>query len=301
MEDRIRPASEDARGGALIALAVVLAITVGWWALALWPAGAVEPEWLARTRAACFGAVHGGLPDAGGWILLVGEPLGMLMMIALVFGRSLGRDLRWLRSHRVARLVCLTLGSIAVAAPLLLVIRATGVWAAATARPSASFTAPRRVDRPAPEVVLVDQDGRAVNLARPDGRPTLLTFAFGHCATVCPAIVAQLRTARREAGMRQLPIVIVTLDPWRDTPDRLPTLAEHWALGKGDRVLSGEIADVNRALDELGVGRRRNDTNGDIDHAATVMMLDGGGRVAWRVDGGLREVEALLRQFGSWL
>ena len=35
---------------ALGALAVILGVTAAWWALALWPAGDVEPEWLARGK-----------------------------------------------------------------------------------------------------------------------------------------------------------------------------------------------------------------------------------------------------------
>jgi len=78
-----------ARGAlALGALATILAITAAWWALALWPlAGA--PAWLARTREVCFGAAPGGLPDAGGWILLIGEPVGLVTVLAVVWGGAL--------------------------------------------------------------------------------------------------------------------------------------------------------------------------------------------------------------------
>ena len=64
------------RGVALAALGVIVLVTVAWWALALYPAGAATPEWVARTRLVCFGAMPGGLPSAGGWVLLVGEPWG---------------------------------------------------------------------------------------------------------------------------------------------------------------------------------------------------------------------------------
>ena len=91
-----------------------------------------------------------------------------------------------------------------------------------------------------------------------------------------------------------VPIVVVTLDPWRDTPERLPTLIEHWELRVTDRLLSGRVADVEQVLDQLGIGRRRNEVTGDIDHAATVMILDGTGRITWRVDGGAFRVADLL-------
>lgn len=268
-------------------------ITAAWWALALWPAGSVEPEWLARTRAACFGSARGGLPDAGGWILLVGEPLGMLVALRILFGDRLRREQRWLATYRAWRvglsggLALLTLGIAVVGA------RSTGLWAAGRERAEADWRV-SRVDRDAPAVTLVDQAGRRTTFADFRGRSVLVTFAFGHCSTVCPAMVNDLRAARRGTGPRNIPIIVVTLDPWRDTPDRLSTLALEWGLEADDRVLSGSIADVERALDALGIGRRRIEQNGDIEHGGAAMILDARGRIAWRLDGSSRGTTALV-------
>lgn len=87
-----------ARGGVAAAtLGVILAITIAWWALALWPGGSQAPDWLLRTRLACFGASGDALPNAGGWVLLIGEPLGMLAVLQAVWGDALARDLAALR------------------------------------------------------------------------------------------------------------------------------------------------------------------------------------------------------------
>ncbi|MGE5100526.1 MAG: SCO family protein, partial [Deltaproteobacteria bacterium] len=102
------------------------------------------------------------------------------------------------------------------------------------------------------------------------------------------------RAARRTGNRSDVPLVIVTLDPWRDTPDRLPTLAQHWGLGPRDHVLSGGLGEVEAALDSLGIGRRRDDVTGDIDHATTTLILDERGRIAWRIDGSAFGVADLL-------
>jgi hypothetical protein len=39
------------------------------------------------TRAVCFGAARDELPNAGGWVLLVGQPLGMLGILLTAWGR----------------------------------------------------------------------------------------------------------------------------------------------------------------------------------------------------------------------
>jgi len=277
-------------------LLLVLVITAAWWALALWPAGASEPEWLLRTRAACFGSTAGGLPDAGGWVLLIGEPLGMLGVLVVVWGRTLRSDVERVR---VVRRWWLAAGSIAAAALVMVAslgVHATRVWARGNPAGVRGPGVPTRLDFSPPATALVDQHGARASLADLGGRPALLTVAFGHCATVCPTVVNDLSHARRTTGRADVQLVVVTLDPWRDTPDRLSSLGAHWELGAGDRVLSGSVANVEQVLDSLGIGRRRNETTGDIEHGSTVMLINSRGRVEWRIDGGWNRVSELLRR-----
>jgi len=279
---------------ALITLAAIVAITTAWWMLALWPAGAVEPEWLSRTRAACFGAAPGGWPDPAGWILLIGEPAGLTAAFIAIWGRSLQSELQRLRTDRVWRMVG---GSLAVAVMVAFgalgwrATRAYGQTRAAVGRGAGVRT---RLDVDAPRITLIDQAGRRVSFADFRGQTVLLTFAFGHCTTVCPTIVRDLVAARHAAQRPDISLVIVTLDPWRDTPDRLPYLATHWELAPGDRVMSGSVLEVESALTALGIGRTRNESTGAVEHGATVMLLNERGKLAWRLDGWSGAVGDLL-------
>ncbi|MBK9549954.1 MAG: SCO family protein [Gemmatimonadetes bacterium] len=133
-----------------------------------------------------------------------------------------------------------------------------------------------------------------VTVAAASGGPALLTFAFGHCTTICETIVHDVRAARAAAGKAEVPLPVITLDPWRDTPSQLPSLAAHWRLEPQDRVLSGTVAEVESLLDQLGVTRQRNETTGDIVHVGTVMALDDRGHVVSRLDGGWGRVPQLL-------
>jgi len=281
-------------GAASLALLLILAITAGWWALALWPAGSVEPAWLLRTRAACFGSAPGGLPDAGGWILLIGEPIGMLGVLLAVWGEALQDDLRRIGADRRGRLALTGIGVVCLVGIAGLGQRlAFAAGVGATRHPVASGT-PKAVDIDASAFVLADQHGRRAALADVQGRPVLLTFAFGHCTTVCPTIVHDIRAARVAANRPEVPLLIISLDPWRDTPASLPSLASGWALGPGDRVLSGNVEEVEGTLDALGIVRRRDLSTGDISHPGTVMVLDERGHVVWRLDGGWGRLTRLL-------
>ncbi len=140
------------------------------------------------------------------------------------------------------------------------------------------------VDRPAPVLALTDQKGQPIRLTDFIGRPVLVTFAFAHCTTVCPAQVQGVLTARRRSAADdaadEAPVsLIVTVDPWRDTPSRLPAIAEGWKLETNEHVLSGPIADVQATLAAWRVRTERDTLTGDVGHPATVYLIGRDGRI----------------------
>jgi cytochrome oxidase Cu insertion factor (SCO1/SenC/PrrC family) len=139
----------------------------------------------------------------------------------------------------------------------------------------------------------VDQHGVSIVLADVT-QPSIVTVAFSHCETVCPTTVRHIMSARIAAGRDSMPLFIVTVDPWRDTVERLPTIARSWALAATDHVLSGDVSAVERTLDVLSVGRSRDPNSGDVAHAVVVLLLDGRGRVTQRLDGDASGLTALL-------
>lgn len=291
------PAGGPDRGAALAvaALGGILVITAAWWALALWPLPAETPEWVLRARAACFGSTASGLPNAGGWALLVGQPLGMLVFLFAVWGESVIRGLEAVRRGWMGRLA---LGAAAVA---LLV----GTLAAATRVAGAGGEAfdPRggggaplmEVKGEAPGLDLVDQHGTRITTDRFVGRPVLVTFAFAHCETVCPLLVKDLLQARTALG-GEVAAVVVTLDPWRDTPSRLPAIATAWALPDDVHLLSGTVPEVEFVLDRWKIPRIRNQSDGEVIHPAVTYVVAPNGQLAYLTDGSVeRVVEAAER------
>ena len=292
MEDRLAGSTIRRPGPASIALVVILVTTAAWWTLALWPVGDFPPAWLVSTRAVCFGARGGGPPNFGGWLFLIGEPLGLLVMLAIIGGKSLAADLAgiryWLQRHHMVPAVALALVLFAVVAGTSVAARpSTGV---ATALSDGRAQA---IDLPAPTTMLVDQHGAPVTLSTVT-QPSIVTVAFSHCDVVCPTTVRHIMSARVAAGRPTMPVFIVTVDPWRDTAERLPTIARQWALASTDRVLSGDVAAVERTLDALNIGRSRDPNTGDIAHAVVVLLLDGRGRVTRRFDGDASGLAAQL-------
>lgn len=289
---------------ALTALAAIAAITTGWWALALWPTSGPAPDWLARTRLVCFGIEDSGMPDAGGWVALVGSPLGMLALLLAGWAKPLLRRLRRLTATRHGRL------GLAAPAVVLLLGATAAAWriSAWQARPipaAAPFPIPEtypRLDRPAPSLGLLDQHGERLDLERLRGRPVLVTFAYGHCETVCPLVVHAVLEAQKRAGSparangAEPVVVVITLDPWRDTPSQLFRIAERWGLGTDAHLLGGEPAAVNAVLDAWEVPRSRDRRTGEITHPSLVYLLDQSGRIAYAATGRAGTLVALVRR-----
>lgn len=105
-----------------------------------------------------------------------------------------------------------------------------------------------------PDVVLTDQSGQPFDFTeRTDGRLTLLFFGFTHCPDICPITMGYVAAALdlMEPDLReQVDVVFISVDPDRDTPERL----EEW-LGLLDPSiigLTGPIETVGQALGALG-------------------------------------------------
>lgn len=284
-------------GVPLAVLAAILAISAGWWMLALWPSSPALPEWFERTRAVCFGVAPGGLPHAGGWLLLIGEPIGMIGFLVLAWGEALRDGLRMLRHSLPGRTL------LGTACLLLLFGSAAAVGRVRSAQAQAidaeSFAidegATRRLDEPAPALGLVDQHGSIVSVGDFAGRPLLVVFAYAHCQTVCPVIVHDAMQALRKAEAVAPALVVVSLDPWRDTPSRLPHIAKTWGLPASARVLSGAVPDVERVLDAWGIARQRDTSSGEIMHPTTAHLVGRDGRLRYVTPSDPDRIAELLR------
>jgi cytochrome oxidase Cu insertion factor (SCO1/SenC/PrrC family) len=259
--------------------------TLLWWTFAFTPLPSAPPPWLTAARAACFGTMQSGLPAAQGWMLLVLAPASFLVAIIALWGAEL-----WASLHHAART---PLGG-SIFAVMALLVMAESAWVARKIHAAGAVTTwaqgapddralPARYPRQAtaaPDFALVDQHGSTISLASFRGRPVVLTFVFAHCQTMCPLIVDAIKRAAPEA--RPSEVLLVTLDPWRDTPSSLPGLAGRWAMPERFHVLSSRNAqDVVDVIETYGVPFERDDRSGDITHPGLVFLVDAEGRLAY--------------------
>jgi protein SCO1/2 len=125
------------------------------------------------------------------------------------------------------------------------------------------------------DVPLLDQDGRELRLK--DGlvgdRIVVMGFVYTNCTTVCPVISAILQKLQKQLGERvghDVQLISLSIDPLRDTPERLHEYAGRFDAGPGWRWLTGSSEAVADTLKGLGTW-----TANYQDHPPLIMVGDG--------------------------
>lgn len=288
--------TRERAGPAMTTLAVIVTITAIWWSLALWRVGPSTPDWFLRTRAVCFGSTLNDLPSAAGWLLLIGQPVGLILLLVTVWGRELRQGFAVAMRCASGQALIGLLGAVVIAGSGAVVVRVSG-WDGDgfLAGPDREIaTELTRVNDEAPAFALIDQRGQIIKLDAFRGRPVLVTFAYAHCETVCPLVVSDVLTAQRRLADRSPVVVVLTLDPWRDTPSRLRAIADSWSMGTDAHALSGPPEAVERVLNAWRVPRIRNEKTGDLSHPAIVYVLGPDGRIAYVVQGNAAAITAAV-------
>lgn len=145
---------------------------------------------------------------------------------------------------------------------------------------------------PADSVLQVDgrfvaQDGRAFALAERRGTPQLVTMFYASCPYMCPLLIDAAKGVDRAltpAERARLPVLLVSFDGARDTPEALAALAAkrrldapRWTLATADaatvRKLAGALDIRYRAL-----------ADGGFNHAGVLVLLDAEGRILARTE-----------------
>lgn len=141
------------------------------------------------------------------------------------------------------------------------------------------------VERTLPDVTLLTTGGDPFVLAEElRGDPTLLFFGYTSCPDICPVHLAAIASAMDTAGVGydDLEVVFVSVDPQRDTPERIDDYLENFSSHMtGLHEELPVVADALRQLDLPGPVVEGPDPRGDgdlIGHPAQVIGFDADGR-----------------------
>ncbi len=148
---------------------------------------------------------------------------------------------------------------------------------------------------PAADFTLTDQNGKTFSLARARGQAVALYFGFTHCKDVCPQTLALLGKAREKAGLTpsQVRIVMVTVDPKRDSPAALRAFFDR--IGVDATGLTGTREQLKPVYRAYGIGVEPQ--KHDIAHSDIIFLIDAKGRIPETLtpESSLKDVAADLR------
>tara|TARA_R110002096_G_scaffold6305_11_gene29316 strand:+ start:11441 stop:12052 length:612 start_codon:yes stop_codon:yes gene_type:complete len=138
---------------------------------------------------------------------------------------------------------------------------------------------------PLPDFSLLDQHGNPITADSFRGQWDLVFFGFTHCPDICPTTLqtlAKSKTALIDAGVESIPrIVLVSVDPERDTPEALKRYVEYF--GDDNLGVTGDLEEIRKLTDGLGIYFEKAATTGEnynVDHSAVVIVVDPQGRFA---------------------
>jgi protein SCO1/2 len=154
---------------------------------------------------------------------------------------------------------------------------------------------------------LTDHNGQRRSLTDFKGKVVVIFFGFTHCPDVCPTTMLELARVAKELGAdaSRLQVLMVTVDPERDTPQVLRQYVPSFHpsfLG-----LHGSKDEIARTAKEFKAYFNKQPQQGgsySVDHTAGTYVLDTKGRLRLFAAYGagaqafLHDIRALLREAG---
>ncbi len=153
------------------------------------------------------------------------------------------------------------------------------------------FDTPRSV----PEVELVSADGEAWTREDLNDQWDLLFFGYTYCPDICPTTMAELQKIENNLPAEQadqLQITMISVDPNRDTPERMREYLEYFSEGfKGASGDPEQLASLASALSIAYIEPDTSEENYMVDHSGQVIMINPEGEYVGFLRAPLRPAE----------
>jgi len=165
-----------------------------------------------------------------------------------------------------------------------------GVWAYTRLKsPFPYYGTVYDTPRPAASVTGLGMVGSVVTpttIALGEGKTTALFFGFTRCPDVCPATLAYLERARQAmtpAEQAKFRVLFVSLDPGRDTPQKIASYLNYFGPAQGVQVKEPALAALARSYGVSYVKAPLPGGGYQINHTSATFLIDAAGnkRLLW--------------------
>jgi protein SCO1/2 len=134
---------------------------------------------------------------------------------------------------------------------------------------------------------LTDQHGKSWDWSRKRGQPQLVSMFYSSCQYICPLIVESGKAVQRTltpAQRAKLGVMLISMDPARDTPSRLAQVVRERRIEDARWSLASPAADAVRSVAGVLDVRYRQLSDGEFNHTSVLILLDADGRILARTE-----------------
>ena len=133
---------------------------------------------------------------------------------------------------------------------------------------------------------LISADGQPVSSTGLRGQYLMLYFGFTHCPDICPTELRKMEEAlaafhsRFPQPQQRITPVFISIDPHRDTPERLRAYRQQWS--PSFLFLTGSAADIKKVARAYRVYYSAPEGGADdylVDHSIFFYLIDRQGEV----------------------
>ena len=128
---------------------------------------------------------------------------------------------------------------------------------------------------------LITHLGTSFTLDSLKGKWSLLFFGYTNCPDVCPTTLQTLTQVDKQISENatddhQMQVVFVSVDPERDTPERLAQYVPYF--DQSFIGVTGKQTEINRLTQQLGILHMRVESNDDqnylVDHTSSILLFN---------------------------
>ena len=121
---------------------------------------------------------------------------------------------------------------------------------------------------------LYDQNAASVTQENLQGKWSLVFFGFTYCPDVCPTTLAELNLAARQIELDNLQVVLVSVDPERDTPEQLKGYIEYF--NPKFQAWSGELPQLESLARQMHIFFQKQpmEDTYTMDHSSQVVLVN---------------------------
>ncbi|MBA5687448.1 SCO family protein [Rugamonas apoptosis] len=132
------------------------------------------------------------------------------------------------------------------------------------------------------DTALTDSQGQRSSLRDMAGQVAIVTMFYGDCNTACPVVIETLKRTVAALGPqgRKVKVLMVSLDPFHDSPASLAQLAgvHHLDTSQFKLAVAKDEAQTRMLAAALNI-KFRVMGSGEINHTTRIVLIDAGGNV----------------------